>query len=356
VKKNRYGNIEDLVLDVNVVTADGLLSRNNVGPRESVGLDLRRQVFGSEGNFGIITQALVKLFPLPEVQRYGSVLFRDFSDGVAFLYALTQTGMQPASVRLVDNLQFQLSMALKPKSEGWGARKSAVEKAVVTKVLGYDPDRMVACTLVFEGSAAQVEAQEAVVYELAGKHGGMKSGGANGQRGYQLTFGIAYIRDFIMNHYILAESFETSVPWSKAEAMIAGVKARILREHEARGLPGKPFVTARISQVYDTGVCVYFYYAYYYKGVDRPSAVYTELEHAARDEILRRGGSLSHHHGIGKVRKGFLPEILSPAAITWSQRAKRAVDPTNVFGARNQLVVVDDDDASDATGSPSSRR
>jgi alkyldihydroxyacetonephosphate synthase len=341
MKKNRYGNIEDIVLDVNIVTASGTLERSNVGPRESVGTDLRRWIFGSEGNLGIITQAVVKLWPLPEVQRYGSVIFKTFADGVGFLYELTQSGMQPASVRLVDNAQFQMSMTLKPRSEGLAARKSALEKALVTGVLGYDPDQMVACTLVFEGGAAQVAAQEDAVYAIASRHGGMKSGGSNGQRGYQLTFGIAYIRDFIMNHYILAESFETSVRWSQAEAMIAATKARVRSEYAARGLPGRPFITARISQVYETGVCVYFYLAYPYKGVDDPSGVFEALEHAARDEILRQGGSLSHHHGVGKVRQGFLPDIMSPAAAAWGRQTKQAVDPSNIFGARNQLLGED---------------
>ena len=66
--------------------------------------------------------------------------------------------------------------------------------------------------------------------------------------------------------------------------------------------------------------------------------VFAELEHSARDEILRSGGSLSHHHGVGKLRRGFLPRIMSPAALAWSAELKRAVDPGNVFGIANQLL------------------
>src|SRR6185369_8354279 len=116
MKKNRYGNIEDLVLDVTVATAAGSLQRTSASPRESVGLDLRRLMFGSEGTLGIITSAVVKIFPLPEVQEYGSVLFPSFEDGFKFMYALAREGEAPASVRLVDNLQFQFGLALKPKS------------------------------------------------------------------------------------------------------------------------------------------------------------------------------------------------------------------------------------------------
>lgn len=336
MKKNKYGNIEELVLDFNVVTAHGTLSRVGTNPRESVGADPRRWIFGSEGNLGIITQAVVKLFPVPQVQTFGSILFPDFRAGVAFLYDLQHEGKPPASVRLVDNAQFQLSMALKPEKTGLAVQKSRLESLIVTKIKGFDPDRMVACTLVFEGNADEVAHEERQLYDIAARHGGMKAGGANGRKGYQLTFGIAYIRDFVMKHYVIAESFETSVPWSQAIQLADNTKRRVYREHAARNLPGKPFVTCRVTQVYQTGVCIYFYLAFYYNGVENPSKVFAEIEHAARDEILNSGGSLSHHHGIGKLREGFLPRIMSEPMLDWNARAKAAVDPDNIFGAGNQ--------------------
>jgi alkyldihydroxyacetonephosphate synthase len=195
---------------------------------------------------------------------------------------------------------------------------------------------MVACTLVFEGSRDEVRAQEASVRRIARGHGGMRAGAENGRRGYQLTYGIAYIRDFVMKHYILGESFETSVPWSQLVTLCESVKRRLHEEYRRRQLPGHPFVTCRVTQVYATGACVYFYFAFYHKGVDDPSGVYAELERCARDEILRRGGSLSHHHGVGKLRQGFLARVQSPAALEWAAEVKRAVDPRNVFGGRNQ--------------------
>ncbi|HEY8493904.1 MAG TPA: FAD-binding oxidoreductase [Myxococcota bacterium] len=339
MKKNRYGNIEDLVLGVRVVTPRGVLERPAVHPRESVGsADVRRFVLGSEGCLGIITQAVVKLFPLPERQVYGSIVFPDFPSGVAFLYELQQTGDVPASVRLVDNLQFQLSQMLKPRKRGLARLVSHAEKLFVTRIKGFDVERMTACTLVFEGAREEVAAQQKRTYAIARRHGGFPGGAANGERGYQLTFGIAYLRDWILNHYLIAESFETSVPWSRALELCEAVKERIRAEHAARGLPGKPFVTCRVTQLYPTGVCVYFYFAFYFKGVSGdPSAIYAEIEHAAREEVLARGGSLSHHHGIGKIRQPFVGRIASPGLQAFARELKRAVDPTNVFGAGNQL-------------------
>jgi alkyldihydroxyacetonephosphate synthase len=336
MKKNKYGNIEDLVLDVSVATASGTLERSSSSPRESVGMDLRRLIFGSEGTLGIVTSAVVKIFPLPEAQQYGSVLFPTFEHGFKFMYDLTRESTPPASVRLVDNLQFQFGLALKPKSSSIGKLKSKVERFVVTKVKGFQPEKMVACTLVFEGTSDEVAQQQKDVYRIAARHGGMKAGAENGRRGYQLTYSIAYIRDFLMNYYIIAESFETSASWSDALDLCTNVKGKLLEEYSRRGLPGKPFVTARVTQVYRTGVCIYFYFGFYYKGIPNPQEVYLELENIARDEILKCGGSLSHHHGVGKLRRAFLPRIMSPTTLQWKRDLKKTLDPQNIFGAGNQ--------------------
>jgi alkyldihydroxyacetonephosphate synthase len=337
MKKNRYGNIEDLVLDVSVVTAAGKLERTSASPRESVGLDLRQLMFGSEGTLGIITSAIIRIFPFPEVQEYGSILFPTFEQGLEFMYDLACETTPPASVRVVDNLQFQFGLALKPKSKGMLADlKSKTEKYFVTKIKRFAPDKMVACTLVFEGTRTEVEQQQRDVYRIAARHGGMKAGAENGRRGYQLTFSIAYIRDFLMSYYIIAESFETSVPWTKALALCDNVRSRLTDEYKRRGLPGKPFLSSRITQIYPTGVCIYFYFGFYYKGIPNPQNVYLELENIARDEILKSGGSLSHHHGVGKLRREFLPRIMSETALQWKRELKKTLDPTNVFGAGNQ--------------------
>src|SRR3989344_4126389 len=329
---------EALRLDRRAVTPAGKLTRTAVAPRESVVIDPKRLFFGSEGSLGIITSAVVKIFPLPEVQRYGSIVFPDFEKGVSFLYELMQETKPPASVRLVDNPQFQFSLALKNKPKGFKVAKSQVEKFFVTKLKGFDPKKMVACTLVFEGKKEEVASQEKVVYRIAKKHNGLKAGAENGKRGYQLTFSIAYIRDFILKHYILAESFETSVLWSKLLQLCAKTKQRVLEEHQKRNLPGKPFISCRVTQVYETGVCVYFYFGFYFKGVSNPMQAFAEIEHAAREEILRQGGSLSHHHGVGKLRQDFLPTIKSEASLDWIRKAKETIDPNNIFGCGNQLL------------------
>ena len=337
MKKNRYGNIEDILLDVTVISTFGKLERSQVVPRESIGLDPKLWIIGSEGSLGIITSAVVKLFPLPEERRYGSVIFRTFEEGLAFMYDLAQEDSYPASVRLVDNLQFQFGQVLKPASQGAKKLKSKAQKWLVTGPMGFDPRSMVAVTLVFEGTKGEVDRQEKTVYRLAKRHKGMKGGAENGKRGYLLTFGIAYIRDFVLQHNILGESFETSVPWSQAQSLVDRVKRRIYEVHDERKLPGRPFVSCRVTQIYETGCCVYFYMAFYAKGVEDAVGEYHEIEKAARSEVLEAGGSISHHHGVGKLRLPFVSEIMSPAMQRWREQMKHALDPQNVFASQLPL-------------------
>ncbi|KAJ7640769.1 oxidase, FAD binding protein [Mycena polygramma] len=331
MKKNKFGNIEDIVVSVEFVTATGTVSRRAVNPRESIGSDVDRLIFGSEGSLAIITSAVLRVRRVSETKEYGSYVFPSFENGAGFMYDVSQSDSIPASVRLVDNDQFQLSHAIRPAEVGLKRYMAVVKKAMLRHVYGFQLNAMAACTLLFEGSREEVTRQQRAIHRIASKHGGVFGGAESGMRGYQLTYAIAYLRDFLLPHNIAAESFETSVPWSKAVELCARVKARVKTEHAKRQLPGTPHISARLTQVYPTGVAIYFYFGMVVKGVDGPVEVYEEIERCAREEILDCGGALSHHHGVGKIRKAFLPRVLSPTSIDLRRKNKAAWDPTHVF-------------------------
>lgn len=336
MKKNRYGNIENIVLDCRIVTPSGDLLRTNVADRESIGFDHRRLALGSEGRIGIVTQALVRIHPLPEVQEHESLVFRDFASGVAFFHDLQRSGALPASIRLMDNRQFMLGQCMKPVPRGFAAYKSALQKSWLTRVKGFDLEQIAACTVLFEGSTDEVAAQRRTVTRLMRQHGGLFGGAGNGKQGYSLTFGIAYLRDFLLTQWIIAESFETTAPWSRVLELCDNVRKRVEAEHRALNLPGKPFLSQRLTQAYHGSACLYFYLGFYYRGVDQPSAVYNRIEHAARDAVLQSGGTLSHHHGIGRLRQDFLPAIMSPRALELNRELKAALDPDALLVCGNQ--------------------
>lgn len=87
---------------------------------------------------------------------------------------------------------------------------------------------------------------------------------------------------------MIAESFETSVPWSNVVNLCEKVKERIVRSCEEKGIPYRPIAACRVTQTYDTGACVYFYFAFVFRGVEDPVRKFSEVEADARDEVLYR--------------------------------------------------------------------
>lgn len=65
--------------------------------------------------------------------------------------------------------------------------------------------------------------------------------------------------------------------------------------------------------------------------------MFDQIEHEARDEIIKYGGSLSHHHGIGKLRKHWMRQEISDVGMTALAGLKNQLDPKNVFGNQNLI-------------------
>lgn len=338
MKKNRYGNIEDIVLQIRIVTPKGSLVKPCHGPRSSTGPDVYQFIMGSEGTLGIITEAIVKVHPAPEVREYGSIVFPDFESGVQFMREVGVRRIAPASVRLVDNVQFIFGQTLKPANDRWqDDLLDKVKKAYLTNIKGFELDRMCAVTLLFEGERSSVISQQRAILDLAKKYQGISGGPDNGRRGYFLTYMIAYIRDLGLEYRFLSESFETSVPWKDVSKLCMRVKKRIVDSCKEKGFKTEPFSSCRVTQVYDTGACVYFYFGVKWDGVENPAQKFAELEEEAREEVLACGGSLSHHHGVGKLRKKWMPETVSPLGMEMLRSVKNAVDPQNIFANGNLL-------------------
>jgi len=334
MKKNRYGNIEDIVLEATLVTPAGVVETRRPA-RTATGMQPTALVFGSEGNLGVITRARIAVHPAPEVCRYGSLVFRRFADGVAFLRAVREAGDLPASIRLVNKREFRFGQALRPAATGVGAWMSALQRRWLFGIRGFDPHTLAACTVLMEGRADEVSRQARALRRIAARFGGVWGGAEHGRRGYLLTFAIAYLRDFFSQYGVVAESFETSVPWSRVDAVCAAVEQALSAQCRQRGVPGTPYLSYRVTQTYHSGVCVYFTMAFSGRGLADAAGVFHDIEQHLRQVILDHGGSLSHHHGVGKIRQSFLPQVHAEAGLTMLRAAKRALDPDNVFGIRN---------------------
>ncbi len=198
---------------------------------------------------------------------------------------------------------------------------------------------MCAATFVYEGSPDEVKAQEQRVARLAPRHGGLLAGATNGRRGYMLTFAIAYIRDFLADYHVIGETYETTVPWTRIREVCQAVERTGLELHKEFNLPGRPYISPRITQIYHTGVCIYFTHGASFKDVKDPEHTFAVMEKRLRQAILDAGGSISHHHGVGKLRKDFLPRVFSPTSVGTMREIKQQLDPQNIFGIRNNVLA-----------------
>ena len=337
MKKNKYGNIEDIVQNVVMVTPNGTISQIKPLVRSSIGIKTQNLLFGSEGNIGIITKAVLKIHKLPECSDYESVVLKDWNTGLDFMYELAHSSSVPASARMLDSLHYQFGSALKPEKNNIGKLKSKIQK-LVFKMKDFSADDFVAAVFKLEGSFSEVEYQRKNIKRLAKKYNGLLGGSKEGKVGYNITMVIAYIREFFVPQGILGETLETAVPWSKVNQVKDEANKLLTELHKKYDLPGKPFFCSRISKVYHSGICMYNTMGINVRGIKNPEKVFSDIEHKIRECFIKNGGSISHHHGVGKLRKDFMPETISPGSIDVIQGIKKSQDPDNIFGINNNIV------------------
>jgi alkyldihydroxyacetonephosphate synthase len=172
------------------------------------------------------------------------------------LYFFPQQRCQPASLRLMDNQQFQFGQALRPSKGPFGLILDGFKNFYLTRLKGLDIDKICVATIVMEGTVKEVAIQEEKLTGIGLEFQGIPAGEHNGKRGYQLTFAIAYIRviaifcliirrslklkssfkkkiyfqDIGLDYGVVAESFETSVPWDRVVNVVNNTKSRLEKE------------------------------------------------------------------------------------------------------------------------------
>jgi len=71
--------------------------------------------------------------------------------------------------------------------------------------------------------------------------------------------------------------------------------------------------------------------------MDKVVDIYEDVEHRSREATFLYGGSISHHHGVGKLRKRFMEKSVSPINTTFLDGIKVSIDPKNIFAANNTI-------------------
>jgi alkyldihydroxyacetonephosphate synthase len=322
-----YGKIEDMVVSLRVVTPAGVVE-TRVVPASAAGPELKELLIGSEGVFGVITQAVLKIHPLPAARDYRGLLFRSFSDGLAAIREMLQSGLAPAVVRLSDKDETRSSLALREPPTGRGER---LKEAVGLRLLarrGYSLETGCLMILGVEGEEEVVRETGQAARAICQAHGAFDLGHGAGRSWLQERFELPYLRDVLLDHGVMTDTLETATTWDKLETLYTRLKAAIASAIEAGGV--RPWVMAHISHSYPQGASLYFtFLAKQTPG--RESEQWLAIKKAATECIMRNGGTLSHHHGVGYEHAPWLEAEDTATGVAALRAVKRALDPQGIM-------------------------
>ncbi|MFA6240181.1 MAG: FAD-binding oxidoreductase, partial [Candidatus Hydrogenedentales bacterium] len=309
----RYGKAEDWLISATLATPAGLW-KTEAFPASAVGPQLVDLVAGSEGALGVITEAEVRIHPVPEVKDYRGYIFTDYSAAVAAARALMQSDIHAAMIRLSDPDETFFLQALHMGRDA-------------------DPSARFCLMLVgIEGDKIVVDASRERSQSILEAHGGMHMGEHFGTSWYKGRFTMPYLRDPLMDRGLAVDTLETATRWSNIEHLHTVILKAIGDAMAARpGRPGaKGIVMAHISHAYEDGASLYFTYVYVRDCADEYGQ-WLSIKQAASETILDNGGTISHHHGVGVDHLPYIQREKGPIALNLLRALKHQIDPLDIL-------------------------
>lgn len=319
-----YGKIEDMVMGLKVVTGSGTTLDIKFAPARATGPDFLHIFAGSEGAFGIITGATMRVWQVPPTRKFSGFFFRKFEDGIEAFRELIQAGFRPAILRLSDESETYFNMKAASLMHDPPESRSFFQQ-VGLKILerrGFSEGQRCLSIMVFEGSSDLVSMIRKRAISCSKKHNGYHLGASPGKQWYNTRFETPFLRDSIVDHGILLETFETVVPWDKLMTLYDAVQKALGSEC--------PMIWTHGSHFYVNGANLYF-------TVLAPQEDGNEIEQFTRirkkvlDTFLANGGTLSHHHGIGRSFSAWLPQEIGPVSMALLKVMKKNLDPNSIM-------------------------
>ena len=307
-----YTHIDDFVESLRTVTPAGTMESRRL-PGSGAGPSPDRFVIGSEGALGIVTEAWLRLQDKPVFRAHAAATFDDFHRAAEAVRAVAQSGLNPANCRLIDGAE--------------------------CRIAGVSDDGRHLLVLGFESAHVEVAPAMARARELVQDHGGRidDSGPAAEAVGRWRTAFIRmpFFREIVTPWAVLNDTFETSITWDRFPEFHRNVMAATHAAiRDATGQDG--IVTCRFTHVYPDGPAPYFTL---HCKADRARMIeqWTPIKKAASDAVIANGGTITHHHAVGRDHQPWYerqrPELFGTAL----GAAKRALDPAGIM---NPGVIV----------------
>jgi alkyldihydroxyacetonephosphate synthase len=303
-----YGNIEDVVYGYDAVLPNGEIFHAGKAPRASAGPDLRHILMGAEGTMGVITGVTFALRRAPERRAHTAFHAKTMEAGLEAQRVIVQSGWLPVVMRQYDAHEANRNF---PDH----ARKG--ESLLI---------------MIHEGPDTKVEAELAAVRDIAEV---MELAPANEEVVSEWLEERNDVRswEYYIEQGMILDTIELSAPWDK----IAGTYRDVIRAVRPDPATGILVASGHSSHVYRTGLNLYFTFA---ATPEDPEAM-TGLYHECWRRVMEAtaAGGIAHHHGIGRLRKNYLPLDLGDGGTGLLRTLKQALDPT---GFMNPGVLIPD--------------
>lgn len=309
-------HIDDLAESMRVVTPAGTSASRRL-PGSGAGPSPDRMFLGSEGALGVITEAWMRLQDRPVWQRTATATFTSYDAAVAATRALAQSGLHPSNCRLLDPAEALLNAG------------TAVDGGLLI--------------VAFESADHPVDAWFDRALELVADHGGTvaatrdrsadapaAASGADASQAWRSSFiRMPYQRDALARRAMVVETFETACTWDAFPTFHAAVTAAA-QQAIAEVCGGQGVVTCRFTHVYPDGPAPY--YGIYAGGRwGSTLAQWDEIKAAVSDAIIAHGGTITHHHAVGRDHRPWYDEQRPEPFAQALRAAKAALDPAGVL-------------------------
>lgn len=332
----RYGKIEDMVASLEMVDGRGEIHHLH---RRVHGLNLTPLLIGSEGTLGVITSCSLRLHPNPTSRAFQSFSFPTTEAGWEALRHLFQQGLRPAVSRLYDPfdslLARQGSVRTKKKSSVTSSGHPALGKLLrFPKFLNTIVDSVVdkamsgaTLILIFEGIGDEPHDDAERAAKIMEECGGVVLGEGPARQWLRHRYSVSYRQSAVFRSGAFSDTFEIAAPWSRFKTLYDGVR---------EALSKRVFVMAHLSHAYPDGCCVYFSFAGSASSDQEALQLYDETWATAMQAALEAGGTISHHHGVGRSKAPQLGEELG-YGVEVVRGLMKAFDPAGIMNRGNLL-------------------
>jgi alkyldihydroxyacetonephosphate synthase len=318
----RYGRIEQLFHAGRLATLKGEFRVGGV-PASSAGPDLREAVLGSEGRLGLLTEATVRVRPLPEREIFHAAFFPTWEQGFAAIRELGRADLPLSMLRLSNEVETETQLALAGHAQliAWLERYLKLRGAGAGKVM-----LLVGVT----GAAAQVRRGLREALAIARRHGGVHAGARPGAGWVKNRFRSAYLRNSLWEAGYAVDTMETCLNWPQVAGTMRAVEQAARGAFEADG--ERVHAYTHLSHVYRQGCSVYSTFVWRASGDPaRERERWARYKAAVSQAIVQAGGTISHQHGVGVDHAPYLPVEKGAAGMDLLRAMAREFDPDGLL-------------------------